>query len=114
MHPRDLKAWRAYELVEPWGEARMDRRFGKLMAQIANLWAERPAGRFFTWRDFYPAPVWDLDAPAVASSSRAAPSPRPGGPPARQTPEEMQAIMASFVALHHQTPAARKGWAPSR
>lgn len=108
----ELKAWRAYERVEPWGEQRQDYRMGRLMALLANLLGQEPGpGRTWSWRDFYAERTW------AAPGAPAPPPAPPGAPaarPARQTPEQMQAIMASFVQLHHASGASRKGWAPGR
>lgn len=37
MLAEDLVEWQAYHELEPWGETRMDWRFGQLCAQVANI-----------------------------------------------------------------------------
>ena len=51
---RQLTEWMALEMVEPWGEWRMDWRLAQLMAMIANLFARREGDRPWEPVDFMP------------------------------------------------------------
>lgn len=84
MSLRTLNEWRAYSEVEPFGEERADVRAAIIAATVANASRTKRGQRAFKIGDFMP---------------------EYGRKTARQTPEEMKAVLQQSVGAFH---AARK------